>query len=113
LLHASAALGTVRVTFETIPQLLHHASATLGTVMVTFETIPQFQLLRLAFVFETKMVVLLTRGCNLFCMPSENDLTTEVSKKMAHVPLSNRLTQRKHNCCTYTWIFNSMIMPVA
>ncbi len=61
--HASAALGTERVTFETIPQLLHHASATLGTVTVTFETIPQFQLLRLTFVCETKMMVLLTRGC--------------------------------------------------
>jgi hypothetical protein len=50
----------------------------------------------------------------LLAIPSpENDLTTEVSKKIAHVPLSNRLTQRKHNCCTYTWIFNSMIMPEA
>jgi hypothetical protein len=39
------------------------------------------------------MMVLLTRGCYLFCVPSENDLTTEVSKKTAHVPLSNRLTQ--------------------
>ncbi|CAK9195218.1 unnamed protein product [Sphagnum troendelagicum] len=69
---------------------------------VLFKSHPgSFQLLRLAFVFETKMVVLLTRGCNLFCMPSENDLTTEVSKKMAHVPLSNRLTQLYIMCkCT-------------
>jgi hypothetical protein len=30
----------------------------------------------------------------LLAIPSpENDLTTEVSKKIAHVPLSNRLTQ--------------------
>jgi hypothetical protein len=64
-------------------------------------------------VHETIMNLALLQQALLAIPSPENDLTTEVSKKIAHVPLSNRLTQRKHNCSTYTWIFNCMIMPEA